>query len=74
MDAKTSAVIVLFFAIFNNETRETIIYENKIKEIIEEFNSKVEETEICNYSIEVVFVPTFNGSMDLKNKMEEWDE
>lgn len=68
------SVKFIFFAIFNNEIRETIIYENKIKEIVEEFNSKVEETEIRNYNIEVVFVPTFNGSMDLKNKMEEWDE
>lgn len=68
------SVKFIFFAIFNNEIRETITYENKIKEIVDEFNSKVEETEICNYSIEVVFIPTFNGSMDLKNKMEEWDE
>lgn len=68
------SVKFIFFAIFNNEIRETITYENKIKEIIEEFNLKVQKTEICNYSIEVVFIPTFNCSMDLKNKMEEWDE
>lgn len=68
------SVKFIFFAIFNNEIRETVIYESKIKEIIKEFNSKIEETEINDYSIEVVFVPTFNSSMNLKNKMEEWDE
>lgn len=68
------SVKFIFFAVFNNEIRENIIYENKIKEIIKEFNSKIEETEINDYSIEVVFVPTFNSSMSLKNKMEEWDE
>lgn len=68
------SVKFIFFAIFNNEIRETVIYENKIKEIIEEFNSKVKETGINDYSIEVVFIPTFNSSMKLKNKMEEWDE
>lgn len=68
------SVKFIFFAIFNNEIRETVIYENKIKEIIEEFNSKVKETGINDYSIEVVFIPTFNSSMELKNKMEEWDE
>ena len=67
------SVKFIFFAVFNNEARESIMYEHKIKEIIAEFNSKIQETEIRNYSIEVVFVPTFNSSMDLKNKMEEWD-
>jgi len=67
------SVKFIFFAVFNNEARESIMYEHKIKEIITEFNSKIQETEIRNYSIEVVFVPTFNSSMDLKNKMEEWD-
>ena len=68
------SVKFIFFAIFNNEIRETVIYENKIKEIIEEFNSKINETGINDYNIEVVFIPTFNSSMNLKNKMEEWDE
>lgn len=68
------SVKFIFFAIFNNEIRETLIYEKKIKEIIEEFNLKIKETDINNYNIEVVFIPTFNSSMKLKNKMEEWDE
>lgn len=68
------SVKFIFFAIFNNEARATIIYENKIKEIIKEFNTFIQATNIDNYSIEVVFIPTFNKSMQLKNKMEEWDE
>lgn len=68
------SVKFIFFAIFNNEIRETVIYEDKIKEIIKEFNTRVKETGINDYNIEVVFIPTFNSSMELKNKMEEWDE
>lgn len=68
------SVRFIYFAIFNNKHRDIIFYEGKIKEIINSFNSHIEKTGINNYDIEVVFIPTFNSSMMLKNKMEEWDE
>ena len=68
------SVKFIYFAIFKNEHRDLLFYEDKIQEIIESFNANIKKTEINNYSIEVVFIPTFNSSMDLKNKMEEWDE
>lgn len=67
------SVKFVFFAIFNNDNRIPIFYEGKINEIIKEFDEKIKETEINDYSIEVVFIPTFNTSMKLKEKMEEWD-
>ena len=63
----------IYFAIFNNKHRDILFYEEKIKEIINSFNFNIENTGINNYEIEIVFIPTFNTSMDLKNKMEEWD-
>ena len=64
----------IYFAIFNNEHRDILFYEDKIQEIVNSFNANIKKTNIKNYEIEVVFIPTFNTSMDLKNKMEEWDE
>lgn len=68
------SVKFIYFAIFNNEHRDILFYEDKIQEIINSFNANIKKTNINNYEIEVVFIPTFNTSMDLKNKMEEWDE
>ena len=68
------SVKFIYFAIFNNEHRDILFYEDKIQEIINSFNANIKKTNIKNYEIEVVFIPTFNTSMDLKNKMEEWDE
>ena len=68
------SVKFIYFAIFNNEHRDILFYEDKIQEIINSFNDNIKKTNIKNYEIEVVFIPTFNTSMDLKNKMEEWDE
>lgn len=68
------SVRFIYFAIFNNKHRDIVFYEEKIKEIINSFNSHIEKTDINNYEIEVVFIPTFNTSMTLKDKMEEWDE
>lgn len=68
------SVRFIYFAIFNNKHRDIVFYEGKIKEIINSFNSHIEKTGINNYEIEVVFIPTFNTSMTLKDKMEEWDE
>ena len=68
------SVKFIYFAIFNNEHRDILFYEDKIQEIVNSFNANIKKTNIKNYEIEVVFIPTFNTSMDLKNKMEEWDE
>jgi hypothetical protein len=74
VNRKNYSIKFIYFAIFNNEDRTALIYENRAKEIINEFNEKIQSTGINNYCIEVVFIPTFNGSMVLKQKMEEWDE
>ena len=64
----------VYFAIFKQSRDRNIKdFKESINEIVNEFNNKIKETEIENYSIEVVFIPTFNTSMDLKNKMEEWN-
>lgn len=67
------SVKFIYFAIFNNKHRDILFYEDKIQEIVSSFNSNINKTDINNYDIEVVFIPTFNTSMDLKNKMEEWE-
>lgn len=67
------SVKFIYFAIFNNKHRDILFYEEKIQDIIKSFNNNIEKTGIKNYDIEIVFIPTFNSSMNLKNKMEEWD-
>ncbi len=63
----------IYFAIFRQcQKRNIENFENEISEIVQEFNQNIINTGINNYSIEVVFIPTFNESMTLKNKMEEW--
>lgn len=63
----------IYFAIFQNEKdREVLKYKKKIEEIMNLFKTKISETEIKNYEIEVVFIPTLNTSMDLKNEMSNW--
>lgn len=63
----------IYFAIFRQCKKRNITdFQDEIIEIIQEFNKNIANTDINNYSIEVVFIPTFNESMALKNKMEEW--
>ena len=55
----------VYFAIFKQSGDRNIKdFKESINEIVNEFNNKIKETEIENYSIEVVFIPTFNTSMD----------
>lgn len=63
----------VYFAIFNDSDRELLKYKSKIDNIVSGFNKNIITTGIINYSIEIVFIPTFNTSMELKNYMEEWD-
>lgn len=63
----------IYFAVFKqSQNRNIKDFEDQILEIIQEFNQNIANTGINNYSIEVVFIPTFNESMTLKRKMEEW--
>ena len=63
----------IYFAVFKQcQKRNIKDFEDQILEIIQEFNQNIVNTTINNYSIEVVFIPTFNESMTLKRKMEEW--
>ncbi len=64
----------VFFALFNNESREDNTYKAKMIELIDKFYEVVTETGIEKYTIEIVFIPTFNEVQKLKDKMEEWDE
>ena len=62
----------IYFAIFQYENNRKIEnFEDSINEILKEFKKQVKQTGVNNYSIEIVFIPTFNTSMNLKNKMEE---
>lgn len=72
LNALNGSVKFVYFAIFKNIGRDIIRYENKINKIVNEFNSKILSTGIKKYSIEVVFIPTFNESMSLKREMENW--
>lgn len=62
----------IYFAIFQHENnRNAESFRDSINKISQEFNQQVKQTGIINYSMEIIFIPTFNTSMDLKNKMEE---
>ena len=62
----------IYFAIFQYENNRNIEnFEDSINEILKEFEKQIRKTEVNHYSIEIVFIPTFNTSMSLKNKMEE---
>lgn len=62
----------VYFAIFQYEKNRNIEnFKSSVMEISKEFEKQVIQTGVKNYSMEIVFIPTFNESMDLKNKMEE---
>ena len=62
----------IYFAIFQYENnRDVENFRTAIYEISNQFEEQVIKTGINKYSMEIVFIPTFNTSMDLKNKMEE---
>lgn len=65
----------VYFAIFQYENnRKSNSFLSAVNEIIEEFKKQVAKTGIFYYSVEIVFIPTFNTAMTLKYKMEEIDE
>jgi len=63
----------IYFAVFQkNINRDIEKFRESIEELILKFNEQVLQTDIKNYSIEIVFIPTFSNSMELKSKMEEY--
>ena len=68
------------FYVLNFDSIENYIVDDTIskqlvkdaKYIYETNITPTRKTGINNYSMEVVFIPTFNESMTLKRKMEEW--
>ena len=62
-----------FFAVYHDNNK--VIDERKqfFDRIVDEFNNKIGETGINNYDIEVVFIPTKNSSVTLKQEMETWN-
>lgn len=65
----------VYFAIFQYENNRLIErFKTSAEEILSEFDKKISDVGINNYTVDVVFIPTFNTSMELKRKMEETDE
>ena len=46
----------------NNRNVEN--FRSAIEEILTEFNQQIENIKINKYNVEIVFVPTFNDTMD----------
>lgn len=62
----------IYFAIFQYENNRNIAnFKASVSELVESFNKQVSLLGVNNYKMEIVFIPTFNSSMDLKRKMEE---
>lgn len=62
----------VYFAVFQQNTRRNINdFKKSIEEIIDKFDNAIADIGLIKYNIEIVFIPTFNTSMSLKNKMEE---
>ncbi len=62
----------VFFAVFQQNTKRNIDdFKKNIEEIITEFKYKIIDIGLAKYDVEIVFIPTFNTSMTIKNKMEE---
>ena len=59
----------VYFAIYKSDYKQPNEVENYYKDIIDTFNKTIGLTTIKNYSIEIVFIPTNNDSVLLKNNM-----
>ena len=59
----------VYFAIFQSDYRKPDEIEKYYKDIIDTFDRTIGLTTIKNYSIEIVFIPTTNNSVLLKNNM-----
>ena len=59
----------VYFAIFQSNYRKPDEIEKYYKDIIDTFDKTIGLTTIKNYSIEIVFIPTTNDSVLLKNNM-----
>lgn len=65
----------VFFAIFSsNELENPNYFENYYDSIKKEADVHIEKLGVTNYKIEIVFIPTFNKSMDLKLEIEKFYE
>lgn len=62
-----------FFAVYHDNNQ--VIDERKIffDRIVDEFNNSIVKTGINNYDVEVIFIPTKNSSVTLKQEMETWN-
>ncbi len=62
-----------FFSIYKDQNHNIEDRKKYYDNVVDAFNSSIVETGILNYDIEVIFIPTKNESMDLKEEMELWD-
>lgn len=62
-----------FFAIYCDDTFNVLQREKYYKNIITAFNKKIINTGIKNYSMEIIFIPTKNKSIEVKRSMYTWN-
>ena len=61
----------IFFAIFDSKKREPNKLEEYYNEIYSQCQTNIHNIGLTNYKIEIVFIPTENSTMDIKNAMEK---
>lgn len=61
-----------FFAVYHDNNHIIDQRKNFYDNIVNEFNKSISKTGINKYDIEVIFIPTKNSSMNLKQEMETW--
>ena len=61
----------IFFAIFDSTKKEPNKLNEHYEDIYENCKTNVEKLGITNYKIEIVFIPTNNDTMTIKQAMEK---
>ena len=61
----------MFFAIFDSTKRCPQKLEDYYKEIYSACEQQIQEIGLTNYKIEIVFIPTENTTMTIKEAMEK---
>lgn len=63
-------ITFVFFAIFKSTKRMVSKLEQHYKDIYCNCIEKVKELGVCNYDVEIIFIPTNNKSMEIKRNIE----
>ena len=62
-----------FFAIYHDDNYDIEQRKHFFEKVANQFNTSIVATGINNYEMEIIFIPTKNTSMDLKEGMKQWD-